>query len=141
MMPRPSLPLRLRVLAGALALWLAPELLDAPALHACPMHDAVPAPPTQASPAMAGMPGMAGGALAVAEGGTAGQHAHDAHVHGCTCLGACALGGVVLAPSGAGVAPSAPITLSAAVRGAPLLLARVAGAHFLPFAQAPPLPS
>lgn len=136
MRPRPTHPLSLRLLAGALALWLAPVLLDAPGLDACPMHDGARASSAQG---MAGMAGMVGGA--VAPPGTAGRHAHDAHVHGCTCLGACALAGAIPAPVGVGVAPRSPIMVSTAVPMARVVLARGAGAHFLPFAHAPPLPS
>ncbi|HEX9108370.1 MAG TPA: hypothetical protein VF832_14100, partial [Longimicrobiales bacterium] len=68
----------------------------------------------------------------------AGQHAHDAHVHGCTCLGACVLSAAALPPRGAS-APAVPV---ASALTAPVVLAvlvRGAGGHFLPFAHAPPL--
>ena len=135
--PIPARPLWLRLLAGALVLWLAPVLLDPTALHSCPMHDAVPLSAHGAG-GMAGMPGMVATSLAVERGAPA-PHAHGSHVHGCTCLGTCALAGAVLAPSVVAVAPVSPAALSsdAPVESAPH--ARGATSHFLPFAHAPPL--
>ena len=142
-------PVWLRLAAGALALWLGLVLVDPPALHACPMHDARPAG-ARAGAGMPRMPGMspvaprAGASLpdvaaSDAAGAPRAPRAHPAHVLGCTCLGACALGLVALLASApevvtAGGMPTAPVL--APVAGAPV---RGMAAHFLPFAQAPPL--
>ncbi len=118
-------------------LWLAPVLLDAPALHACPMHDALP--PSAHPAAIAAMAGMAGMPAGDGVAGGATRHAHDAHVHGCTCLGACALAGAVLPPTSVAVALALAATPAHAPTGSPSFLARGAASHFLPFAHAPPL--
>lgn len=136
-----------RLAAGGFTAWLALLLVDAPALHPCPMHDVPPAAAAAGtgvlapSGAMAGMPMPAHGATTAL---TSGVHpaptsgAHPAHVHGCTCLGACASGAVALAAASPPAVVAATLAPTPASAPASPALPRRPGTHFLPFAHAPP---
>ncbi len=137
-------PMVFRLAAGAFALWLALVLADAPALDRCPMHDGPGAggsarghaPSSMAGMGMAGMPMAGSGGAPGAPGAQPGSP--PAHVHGCTCLGACSAGVAVLVtlpPPAVATIPSRPAPSLAPPSATPL---RGTASHFLPFAQAPP---
>ncbi len=131
-------PISFRLAAGVFAGWLALLLADAPALHPCPMHDVPPAgvwAGARAPSAMAGMamPGDPAGATTAPASG-----AHPAHVHGCTCLGACAAGVMALVAAPPALVSAASLLARVATAPASPAPLRRPAPHLLPFAQAPP---
>ena len=124
--------LRLISLASALALVLS-GATDAYGLHRCAHHDALPGETTTEAPAHAGH------AVAHATHDDGG-HESDAHESGCTCVGHCAGAPGIASPVAVG---SSELQLDCSIDCSAPVNAEAPrpdhAAHFLPFAQAPPL--
>ena len=113
-----------RALGACLAVWFGVSLtvVEAPALHQCPVHDGVAALPM---------------AMPHHHGGAPHGSPHGSGHQGCTCLGDCSTTAVVVvrpAPVVAAAIVDAPPPPPFAERAAP----RPATPHRLPFANGPP---
>jgi hypothetical protein len=125
-----------RALSALLALWFALGLVEASALHGCPMHDGVMARASESSPAPAGGHGAHATSGVAATDAPPPPHGES---HPCTCLGDC---GVAIAIAAPGVRIVAMPTVVA--EGRPAVLrsrvgTRSATSHLLPPATAPPV--
>jgi len=124
--------LRLISLASALALVLS-GATDAYGLHRCAHHDALPGETTTQAPGHAG------------HAADHGAHDHgapesDAHESGCTCVGHCAGAPGIASPDAVGSAElHLECTTDCVAPHSADALRPDHAAHFLPFAQAPPL--
>ena len=129
--------LRLISLASVVALVLS-GATDAYGLHRCAHHDALPGESTTEAPAHAGHAVEHG----AHEHGAPESDAHesDAHDSGCTCVGHCAGAPGIASPDAVG---SSELQLECSTECVLPLSADAPrpdhAAHFLPFAQAPPL--
>lgn len=121
-----------KTLALLLPLWLALATGETSVVHACPTHGGVAS--VTGGEQHAGLHGGMHGAHAPRQAPAAPEHTHG----GCSCVGACVTGNVMLAPDAPGIA-SIPIRSPSTTPSVVWQAERATTSRLLPFANGPPV--